>query len=212
MVGVSGDFGQRCSLITAKALNLPACTLPSVAEASRQDRSIWPPIKSCIAGAGAAIGHVLKLRADLLRKGHAAQLRGAAGADGAECGRLGLRLQPSDQFARRLRRHGVFAEDPQWRGGQQRDRLQIFQDVVIELVDRRRADMARPIADADRVAVRRGVDDAPGRDRAARAADGFDDDRLAERAFPCASASIRASVSVGPPGGKPTIMVIGCDG
>src|SRR6516164_9425716 len=41
--------------------------------------------------------------------------------------------------------------------------------------------MARPIADADSVAIRVGVDDTACRNRAAGATDGFDDDGLVER-------------------------------
>ena len=108
-------------------------------------------------------------------------MRRAAGADGAERGRVRPRLQPGDQFGRGLRRQIVLADDPQRRGGQQRDRLQILEDVVVERVDRRRADMARPIADADHIAVWAGVDDSSARNRAAGAADGFDDHALAER-------------------------------
>jgi len=71
--------------------------------------------------------------------------------------------------------------------------------------------MAGPVADANGVAIRSRVNDASGRDGAAGAADGLDDDRWPS-ARPIGSARIRPSVSVGPPGGNPISMVIGCDG
>src|SRR5215467_13514521 len=95
--------------------------------------------------------------------------------------RLRSGLQPGDKFGRRLRRQGIFTEDPQRRGCQQRDRLKVLEYIVIEWVDRGGTDMARPVADADCVAVRVGVDDPTCRNRTAGASDVFDDDGLAER-------------------------------
>ena len=109
-------------------------------------------------------------------------MRRAAGADRSERDWIVIRLHPGHQLGRGLRRQSVFADDPQRRARQQRDRLQVVQDVVIERIERRRADMAGPVADADGIAIRSRVNDASGRDGAAGAADGFDDDRLAERA------------------------------
>ena len=105
----------------------------------------------------------------------------AARAYSPERRRLRSSLQPSDKFGRRLRRQGIFTKDPQRRGCQQRDRLKVLEYIVIEWVDRGGTDMARPVADADCVAVRVGVDDTACRNRTAGATDGFDNDGLAER-------------------------------
>ena len=61
-----------------------------------------------------------------------------------------------------------------------RDRLEIFLEVVVELVDDA-ADMGVPLADVEGVTIRRGAGDAPDTDAAAGAADIFDHDGLPER-------------------------------
>jgi len=61
--------------------------------------------------------------------------------------------------------------------GDQADRLEILFQIVVEFVDDA-ADMGVPLADVERVAVRRRTGDAPYPDAAACAADIFDYDRL----------------------------------
>ena len=198
MVGVSGAFGQRCSSMTAKALNRPACTFASVCEASRQDRSIWPPIRSWIAGARAAIRHVLKMRAGLLREKDTAHVAGAAGADGAERDRLGIRLHPGNQLgctssvALPFCRRSTAARRPTARLAANPSRCRNRANRS------RRADMARPVADADRVAVGRGMDDAAAA-IVPLAPVTFSTTTVWPSGARIASATMRASVSVGPP-------------
>jgi len=72
--------------------------------------------------------------------------------------------------ANRFWRQRFLADDPQRRCREQRNRLQIAQDVVVQRVDGRRRDMARPLADADAVTIRNGMDDPASGDRAAGAA------------------------------------------
>ena len=111
----------------------------------------------------------------------AADMRCAAGSGGALRGLVRVGLEPVDQFLEVVRRQG-FPHDSELRiGRDQRDRLEIVQHVVWQLVDRAVDHMRAPMADTDRVAVGRGARDASDADRARRSGCVLDDDGLAER-------------------------------
>src|SRR5262249_22742745 len=65
--------------------------------------------------------------------------------------------------------------------GQQRYRFKILEHVVLDRVNRASADMAKPIADAQRIAVRRRTRCAADPDAATRASDVLDHHGLAKR-------------------------------
>ncbi|MCY1371511.1 hypothetical protein D9M69_586610 [compost metagenome] len=50
MVGVSGMAGERCGEVTASARSVPAFTCGSTPGIVVNMKSIWPPIRSVIAG------------------------------------------------------------------------------------------------------------------------------------------------------------------
>ena len=85
-----------------------------------------------------------------------------------------------DQFAKRVRRQVVLGDHELGIVRNQRDRLEILLEIVVELVDDA-ADMGVPLADVEGVAIGRGARDAPDTDAAAGAADIFDHDGLPER-------------------------------
>src|SRR5499427_10017701 len=108
---------------------------------------------------------------------------GAAGANRAEGRWLRLCFDPGNQLRHGLGRQILLADDPQRRAGEQSNGLEVAQDIVVERVDCGRSDMACPLPDADGVAVRPGMDDAPGRYRAACAAESLDHDWLTKRSL-----------------------------
>ena len=95
--------------------------------------------------------------------------------------------------------------------GQQRDRLEVAEQIIRQLVDRAVDDMRAPVAEAERVAVGAAPRDAADADGAGGAGDILDDDVLSERTAH-RSANKRPTTSVGPPAANGTIMVIGRDG
>jgi hypothetical protein len=135
---------------------------------------------SCIAGA-ATIGHHLEARGGLVLEIKLADMRGAAGADGRGRRLAGIGLEPGDQLRPGPCRQRVLADDDERRRGQQRHGRQILEDVPGDRIHRACADMARPVADAQRVAVGCRFDGAGDADACARAGDVLDHDRLAER-------------------------------
>src|SRR5437016_3693603 len=102
-------------------------------------------------------------------------------------------------------------DEPKRRDRQQRRRLEIVEHVVLQLVDDRAEHVRREVAEVDRVAVRRRTLDPRDADGSGGAADVLHDHRWPSVAR-MRSAKMRPSVSVGPPGGYGTIMVIGREG
>ena len=80
-----------------------------------------------------------------------------------------------------VRRHRVLADDDHRVARQQRNRFEIGDEVVAELVDRAVGDVGAEMAEADRVAVRRRAHRAADADRTARPRDVLDQHLLAER-------------------------------
>ena len=80
-----------------------------------------------------------------------------------------------------VRRQALPADDHLRIAGQQRDRFEIVQHVILQGIDRAVDDMCAPDAVDQRVAVGRGARDPADADAAPRATDVLDDDRLAEQ-------------------------------
>ena len=131
----------------------------------------------------AAIKHELEFGVGLLAEIETADMRAGAGADARRRRLIGIGFQPGDQLLGVLRRQRFLADDHQRRHRQPRDRLQIVHDVPRHRIERRRADVARPVADAERVAVGRRIHHAADADGGAGAGHGLDQNRLAERVF-----------------------------
>ena len=131
-------------------------------------------------GAAAAIRHELETGVGRALEIDATHMRRAAGADG--CGRrlVGVGLEPGDQRLEIVGGKILTRGDEHRAVGQQRYGGKILEHVVLHRVDRARADVAQPITDADRVAVRRRACGAPKPDAAAGAGDVLDHDGLAE--------------------------------
>ena len=79
-----------------------------------------------------------------------------------------------------VRRHRFLGDDQERLGRDQRNGLEILQQVELERIDRAARDVGPPLADADRVAVGRRARDTADTDGAARTGDVLDDDGLAE--------------------------------
>ncbi len=213
IVGVSGDFGQRCSLMTANALNLPACTYGSVADASRQARSIWPPNRSCDRRSGAVIRHIVEIaRRSSARTRLPHNMTGAAGADGAERRRL-----CSSSSARRSVRSRFSAESHFCRGSTAA-RPRAARSAADPFARRNRACRSPASRHGSsncrcRSCSRRDWRGRRGRSRSCRwRRGGFDDDRSDEASLPCpwpTAAPARRSVRRAE---IPPSCVIGCDG
>ena len=69
---------------------------------------------------------------------------------------VGIGLEPSDQVLRILCRHLVLGDNQHRGEGEQRDRLEVPDQVVLNGIERAGSHVTRPIAKAERVAVRRG--------------------------------------------------------
>ena len=120
----------------------------------------------------------MNLLAGQLLEKNAAHIRRRILVDEIDLARIGL--HPGDEVLQVVGGE-VFLRDHQLRiVRNEPDRLEVFLQVVVELVDDA-ADMGVPLAYVDRVAIRRGARDAPDRDAAAGPADVFDDDGLPER-------------------------------
>ena len=107
-------------------------------------------------------------------------MRRAAHSDG--CGRClaGVFLEPGDQLVEVVCRK-IFARGDEDRAiGQQRYRFKILEHVVLDRIDGARAHVAQPIADAQRIAVRRRACRTGDADAAAGAGDILDHHGLAE--------------------------------
>src|SRR5262245_23847871 len=131
--------------------------------------------------AAASIGHELEACAGRALKKDAAHMSRAAGPDGCGCCLIVICLEPSDQFLEVVRRKIFSGCDENRAVGQQRYRFKILEHVILDRIHGARAYMAEPIADADRVAVRRRACGAADADAAARASDVLDYHGLAER-------------------------------
>jgi hypothetical protein len=109
-------------------------------------------------------------------------MRGASRARGAGADLALIGAHPFDQLFQVVRRHVFFRDDELRIGRQQRDRIEVFQEIIGERIDRAVDDMRAPVADAERVAVGRRAHDTSNRDRARGAGRVLDHDGLSERA------------------------------
>jgi hypothetical protein len=118
--------------------------------------------------AGAAIRHELKTRAgDVLEIDAGDMGRGS-------CARRSRRdlavvgLDPANEFLEVVRRDGALADHDHRIAGQERDRIEIAQQIVLQRIDCAVDDMGTPVPDAERIAVGRSARDAADADRARR--------------------------------------------
>ena len=131
----------------------------------------------------AAIEHELEFRAGLFAEVEAADMRAGAGADARRRRLVGIGLEPGNQLLGVVGRQRFLADDHQRRDRQPRYRIEIVGWIPRHRIERRRADMARPVADADRVAIGSRVDHAADANGGARTGHRLDQDRLTERAL-----------------------------
>jgi hypothetical protein len=130
----------------------------------------------------AAIRHELEARAGELLKQQPRDVRRAADADGGQRRLAGAKLEPVDQLAHILGRHGGFGDDHQRVRRDQRNRLEVGQRVALQRVNGAGDHVGEPAAEAERIAVRRRARDPPHADAAAGAARHiFDHHRLTQR-------------------------------
>jgi hypothetical protein len=83
-------------------------------------------------------------------------------------------LQPSDQLLEIIRRDGLPGDDQHRIARYLGDRLEVFQEVVVQPVDHAQRYMRTPVSDADRVAVGQCARDTTEADRTACADNIFD--------------------------------------
>jgi hypothetical protein len=132
-------------------------------------------------GGTAAIGHELEAGPGIVLNVDAAKVRPAAGADRRGRCLLGVGFEPRDELFEVVCRQGFSCHDPERGIGDFRHRLKIRQHVVRNRIDGAGSDMACPIAEAQRIAIRRRAGASAHPDAAARAAHVFHHDGLAER-------------------------------
>ena len=128
------------------------------------------------------VGNVGQLHARHRGEQFGAEMDAAADARGRIIQLAGIALGERDQLGDRFRRNGGVHQHDQRAGRDQADRREILARVVADIRIERRIDRVRAgAAEAERVAVGRGLRDLARRDRAARAALVLDHDLLAER-------------------------------
>ena len=69
------------------------------------------------------------------------------------------RLDPGDQFRKRVGRYLTFAEQQLRIAGDHRDRFEVFQQIIWQRIDGAVEDVCRDVPDAKRIAIRRGASD-----------------------------------------------------
>jgi hypothetical protein len=104
-------------------------------------------------------------------------MRSSAGGRASRCF-AGIRFEPADQLLQIRRRERGLGNDPVRRVGQQRDRVQFLQQVVLHGEEARPKHIARPTADTKRIAILRRADDLD--NSTVGAGDVFDEDRMPE--------------------------------
>ena len=108
-------------------------------------------------GTCAAIGNELHFLFGQVLEQHAGDVRRRVLVD--EVDLAGIFLHPRDQFGKRVRRQVILGDHELGIVRNKRDRIKIFFEVVVELVDDA-ADMGIPLADVEGVTIRRGTGDA----------------------------------------------------
>jgi hypothetical protein len=132
-------------------------------------------------GGASLVRHELELGAGDLLEIDTGDVLAGAQARGALGRLVRIGLQPGDQLLEILRREILPHHSDIGILRQAGDRYEVLLDVVVQIVDRAVGDVRRPVADAHRVAVRRGVHGAADADGTVGAGDVLDHDRLAER-------------------------------
>jgi hypothetical protein len=134
----------------------------------------------------------------------------AGGADACDPDRRLVRigLEPGDQSLQILRRQTLLAHDQKRLAADFDDWFQIFQEIERQRIKAAGQHMRRGCADAQRIAVGSRSDRAADTETAGSAADILDDDGLPQNR-PDLLPRNRATVSVAPPAGNGTIMLIG---
>jgi hypothetical protein len=98
-------------------------------------------------GPSATVGHELEFRTGDVLEVDAADVGAAAVAGGSLRRGRGVRLEPADQIFQVLCRHGLPGDDELRIGGNQRDRLEIIEHMVRQLIDRAIDHMRAPMTD-----------------------------------------------------------------
>jgi hypothetical protein len=92
-------------------------------------------------------GHELEAGAGELLQIGAGDVRRAAGTGGARQCLVRIGLQPRDQFAQIFRRESILRDNELWTVRNQRDRLEIIDEVVLEGIDAPETS-ARPVGNS----------------------------------------------------------------
>src|SRR5262249_16524192 len=157
----------------------------------------------------AAIRNEVHLLAGQLLEQNAANVCGGVLVDEVDLARV--RLHPGDEVLEIVGGEILFRDHQLRIVGDEPDRLEILLQVVVGLVDDA-AHVRIPLADVNRVGIRRGARDASDRDGAPGAAPVFRDGPPPPRGPPMRAARMGGATSVEPPGGKGTMRVIWRDG
>jgi hypothetical protein len=87
------------------------------------------------------------MRAGLALQEHAHHMRGGAGARSSLRRHIGIGFEPCDEFRKIVCRHCASSDDQQRLRGQQRDRLEVLQQIVGQRVNRAVEHVRARIAD-----------------------------------------------------------------
>ena len=178
MVGTFGSTDERALLLIAIARSLPPCTFDRTDCSGSNMIWVWPAIRSVTRRRAALVGDVLDVDAGCRLEHLAGQVTRRADACRAVVELARHLLCERHQFgeiADRLRR---MDDDGDRRHRDHRDRREVAQRIVGQLLVKRRIDRMR--ADRrheQRLAVRRGLGDGIGPKRTAGSSAVVDDDR-----------------------------------
>ena len=128
----------------------------------------------------ATIGHERKPGGGRLLEVHAGDLGAARRPDGGGIALVRIGLEPGDQRFDIVGGEGLACNDQLRRVGEERDRREIVDDVIVELIGDGIDDVRAPLADADGLSVRLCPGETRHTDVAAGADHVLDHDRLVE--------------------------------
>jgi hypothetical protein len=138
-----------------EGLDLPAADLRQRARRIVDDHVDLAGEERLHRGCRASIRHELEARAGGLLEEHTRHVLRAARTGGAFERLARVRLEPPDESLQVVRRHRVLRDDQIGIRRQKRYRLEIFEHVVRQRIGSAVHHVRAPVADADRVAVRR---------------------------------------------------------
>ena len=181
MVGTSGSENQRFSPVTASARRSPDLISGSAAASATEATWSCPASTRLRRRTGAAKRHVHHVDAGAELQLLAGEMRLGAGARAAVAEGVGLRFRPRDQIGDRLDAGIGTHHEHVRRVHQLRDRREVLDRIVGQVVEQRGVHRDRGRGHQQRVAVRLGARGLSHADVAGRAAAIFDDDALPER-------------------------------